>query len=86
MAEPRESFYEVAGQLIVVELIKVLNAEILKGALSLQQVITRHEQGVADGHDGSLATSFCCDSLEECSEVALLGSRGTPGTLAELLS
>jgi len=70
----------------MIELIEVLDAEILKGALSLEQVVAGDEQSMTDGDNGPLATSFGCDSLEEGREVALLGSRGTPGTLAELLS
>jgi hypothetical protein len=67
-------------------LIEVQDAEILKGALSLEQVVAGDEQSMTDGDNGPLATSLRCDSLEEGREVALPGSRETPDARAELLS
>ena len=61
----------------MIELIEVLDAEILKGALSLEQVVAGDEQSMADGYNGPLATSFRCDSLKEGREVALLGPRSS---------
>src|SRR3954447_13095079 len=39
----------------MIQSVEVLYAEILKGALSRQQVIAGNEQSVADGHDRSFA-------------------------------
>ena len=86
MSESGKPLDEIASQFVMIQSIEVLYAEILKGALSLQQVIAGNEQSVADGHDSSFAASFGGDSLEECSKVAFFGSRCAPGALAELLS
>jgi hypothetical protein len=74
MSESGEPLNEIASQFVVIQLVEVLYAKILKGTLSLQQVITGNEQSVADGHDSSFAAPFGRDSLEECSKVAFLSS------------
>ena len=86
MSESGKPLDEIASQFVMIQSVEVLYAEILKRALSLQQVITSNEQSVADSHDSSFAAPFGRDSLEECSKVAFLSSRCAPGGLAELLS